>query len=602
MSDFRILAYRDSAVESFPLAAQATEWKIGRAVECDIQLSDPSVSRVHLVLHRVGGDFRFEDLGGVNPILLHGQRATRGALVPGTPLIVGGTILYLDRLARDVDIRIQPVDAAPNMTRRYLDASTVVHSEFLGLAPTAPSTAELLTGFFAASDDAEDHGSGASNLLDLAMRWLRFRQGVIGTFLGGATFEVMASRSRDGSVTLNVSRSTLEELRVRRRAFLQPATASGRSPAVIAVPLGDPVAGALILSHPLEGLSIDDDLLKTAATLGQGIWIRLGELSRLRQLREQVSRIGFAESPAHAALMATSRLTSVRRDLTRAATHALPIFLLGEDGTEKEDLARFAHASTVRAARPFIAFHAGVVPATRAEEELFGSPRAPVVTRVGDSARALLRAQGGTLFLEDPESLPEHVQDRLAKTLASAQLAFGPGENVPLDVRVIAASTEDPTIKRADGRALRAGLAEHLVAIRLDIPPLRSSPTDIRTLTELFLSEMTRAPDGLVRTISEQAHELLLAYDWPGNARQLRWTLDVAAARAGNRPIQPRDLPVEVREPRRTTNGQQTLAAAERAHIAAVLDSVGGVKTRAAEALGIAPSTLYEKMRRYNIK
>ena len=106
MTDFRILAYRDSVVESHPLAEGATEWKIGRAANCDIRLSDPAVSRVHALLRREQDQFHFEDLGGANPILQNGQRVTRGTLVPEMPLVVGGTILYLDRVAKNADIRI----------------------------------------------------------------------------------------------------------------------------------------------------------------------------------------------------------------------------------------------------------------------------------------------------------------------------------------------------------------------------------------------------------------------------------------------------------------------------------------------------------------
>ncbi|MEZ5967349.1 MAG: sigma 54-interacting transcriptional regulator [Planctomycetota bacterium] len=601
MSDFRILAYRESAVESFPLAS-GTEWRIGRAVECDIRLNDPSVSRVHLALQRVQDEFHFEDLGGANPILLHGQRVTRGALVPGVPLVVGSTILYLDRMAKTAEVRIQGGDALSGKTRRYLDEGAAGQPDLANLTQPNPSTAELVASFLAVDEEGAPAGSGAASLVDGAMRWLRFRQGTIVAFVGGATYEVVASRSRDGSATMQISRTILDEVRVRRRAFLQPGTASGRNVAVVAVPLGDPVAGALILSHPIPGLTIDDELLRAAATLGQGIWTRLGELRALRTLREQVSRAQFQQSPAHAALTASARLTSVCRELLRAAEHSLPIFLIGEDGTEKEDLARFAHAHSPRTARAFVGFHAGVVPATRAEEELFGSVRASTVVRAGDSSRALLRAQGGMLFLEEPELLPEHVQDRLARVLAAGEITVAAGDHLPLDLRVVAASTEDPSAPRADGRALRPGLSELLTAIRIDVPPLRSAPADVSTLTELILSEMTPSPDGVPRTVSEQALEALLAYTWPGNVRQLRRVLEVAAARAGNRPVQPRDLPTEVREPRSQSAGLLSLAEVERNHIAAILEAVGGVKTRAAEVLGIAPSTLYEKLRRYNLK
>jgi len=598
MSEFRLLAYRESQVTTFPLDDAGTEWKVGRATECDIRLDDPSVSRVHLALRRTGDEFRFDDLGGSNPLLMHGQKVVTGVLPTGVPLVVGGTVLYLDRVAKHADTKIHGGDGGSGRTRRYLDDPPSSDPELPGLTQPAAAAAELLASFVTASEDSDNLPETAAALLDVTMRWLRFRQGTVVAFVGGASFEVLASRSRDGSSTLSVSKAILDELRLRRRAFLQAGTASGRNPALVAVPLGDPVVGGLVLSHPLPDLVIDDRMLRSAQALGKSLWSRLQELRRLHQLRDQVSRIRFEDSPSHAALAATSRLNAVCRELQRAADHSLPIFLVGEDGTEKEDLARYAHAQSARAARPFVAFHAGIIPPARAEEELFGSTRTSVVSRVGDTSRALLRAQGGTFYLEEPELLPEHVQDRLARALATREVAIGPNETIPLDVRVIAASTEQPAAT-GERRKLRPGLAEVLIAITLEVPPLRSAPADVLTLTEQILSEMSPAPDGVARTISAQASELLLACSWPGNVRQLRRALEVAAARAGNRPIQPRDLPNEVRAPQARDTRLLSLDEVERNHISAVLEAVGGVKTRAAEVLGIAPSTLYEKLRRH---
>ncbi len=593
MPSYRVVAHRELSVEAFNLDDDRDCWRIGRAAECDIRLSDPAVSRQHVVIRRVADHFEFEDLGGPNPVLQNGRRIDKGTSAATTPIVVGSTVLYLDAIARDATVRLIERDAAGSVTRtrRYLEGAARVRPEVTGVTPPAVHIAELLANFVLAEHENLPPRALATHLLDLSMSWLRFERGVLGEFRGGG-FTVLASRSRDTVEDFPLARSALDELRIRRQPFLQPDSSGDGG--VFAVPLGEPVNGALILSRPQAGVTLSDALLRTATVLGAAVWSRLEEQQRLQQLRQQLGNVTIATAPA---LLATSRSSALCADLRLAAKHSLNVFLVGEEGTEKEELARFLHAASPRADAPFVAFHARVVPPARAAEELFGAPSgAPPPAH--DTSRALLRAHGGTLFLDEPELLPEPVQERLAEALRTRQLALAGAEPAPVDVRVVAASTIDPTAPGdGQGRLCRA-LADCVVAIRLDVPPLRSLPADIDPLIDIILMELPPAPDGLAPTITEASRQTLLACAWPGNLRQLRRALEIAATRAGNRPIQPRDLPADVHE---TRPGLASLADVERAHILQVLTAVGQVKTKAAEVLGIAPSTLYERLKRYNI-
>ena len=131
------------------------------------------------------------------------------------------------------------------------------------------------------------------------------------------------------------------------------------------------------------------------------------------------------------------------------------------------------------------------------------------------------------------------------------------------------------------------------------IPPLRGHPEDVAMLVEATLGELGPCPDGSSRTLTEGARRHLISYDWPGNTRQLQRVVESTAIRAGSSPIGPRHLPTEVREAADRGPAVPTLADVERQHIQSVLNMVGDNKRRAAQLLGIASSTLYEKLKKY---
>ena len=147
-------------------------------------------------------------------------------------------------------------------------------------------------------------------------------------------------------------------------------------------------------------------------------------------------------------------------------------------------------------------------------------------------------------------------------------------------------------------------LVDRLRQQRIEVPPLRSDSRDVLALAELFLSELGSCPNGSPRLLKERTKRLLASHGWPGNVRELRLVLESAAAQAGNHPIAPRHLPPSIgKEPAGGAPSEiATLEQLERNHIVEVLQRTGGNRTRAAQMLGIASSTLYEKLKRYCIE
>ena len=223
----------------------------------------------------------------------------------------------------------------------------------------------------------------------------------------------------------------------------------------------------------------------------------------------------------------------------------------------------------------------------RHERELFGDPRS--------TPAALVRARGGTLFVDHVPSLSPHLQERLVDELKKA-----PSNSGPSPAHLVVAAPAPPT---ADAAAWSPMLADWIDSIHVYVPPLRSDARDVLALAELFLSEMGSGPDGSPRLLNERTKRLLVAHSWPGNVRELRLVLEAAAAQAGCQPIAPKHLPPPLADasPAPPSAEIPTLDEVERQHIADVMQRTGGSRARAAQVLGIASSTLYDKLKRYSL-
>ncbi|MCB9689409.1 MAG: sigma-54-dependent Fis family transcriptional regulator [Alphaproteobacteria bacterium] len=273
------------------------------------------------------------------------------------------------------------------------------------------------------------------------------------------------------------------------------------------------------------------------------------------------------------------------------------VVIHGETGTGKERVARGLHAASRRADGPFVAVNCATLPEALAESELFGHVRGAFTGAVTDQPGLLRQADGGTLFLDEIGDLPAAVQPKLLRALEERSVRpVGGGREVPVDVRVIAASHRDLAADVEAGR-FREDLWFRLAELELEVPPLRERTDDVPELAEAFL-EQTVATEGLrVTAFSDEAMGCLCAWSWPGNVRELRHVVYQAAALADGPTIGLDDLPPRLLRPHAEI-AAPTLDHVERAHIERVLASVGGNRTAAARILGVDRKTLYRKLLR----
>jgi len=287
--------------------------------------------------------------------------------------------------------------------------------------------------------------------------------------------------------------------------------------------------------------------------------------------------------------------------LARLAPTELTITLTGETGTGKDVLARAVHEASARAGRPFIVFDCGAVAGNLIESELFGHAKGSFTGAITTRQGAFETAQGGTLFLDEIGELSLDLQPKLLRVLEQRRLRrVGDSEDRPVDVRIVAATNRDLEVQVKEG-AFRQDLFFRLSMAVLHVPALRERPEDLPALATHFAAGSAGA-----LTVAPETLQVLGRYDWPGNVRELRNVITAAAAVAEKGALEPRHL-IFFRPQRRRPSvprlplAGQSLEAIERAAIDQTLRQFAGNRTKAARALGIAASTLYEKIKKYDL-
>lgn len=284
------------------------------------------------------------------------------------------------------------------------------------------------------------------------------------------------------------------------------------------------------------------------------------------------------------------------------------LLISGASGTGKEVIARYVHSLSERSGGPFVSINCGALPENLLESELFGHIKGAFTGAVRDKEGLFVAAAGGTFFLDEVGEMTAATQVKLLRALQEREVVpVGATEPIPVDVRIIAATNRDLEEEIRRG-GFRSDLYYRLNVITLHLPLLRERREDVPLLVDYFLARFSSRRDREPPTLSADAARALREYDWPGNVRELENAVERALVMTTGAEIGVDALPDRITEKRaeplvsESLPPNPTLEIIERAYIMWVLDSEGGNKTRAAEILGIDPSTLYRKLVRYGIQ
>ena len=523
---------------------------IGRSRDVELHLDHSSVSRrhAHLVVH--GGEVRVSDMGSHNGTRVNGERlAGVRVLATGDVVAVGEVLLVVHAppIARSRELLDEQAwrgRLVEEVERAVSYARPLAVLAVAGAPPAAQPLAGVLRGIDVAGAD-------------------------------------------DGGLLILLPEAD-------RAAALRMAEAVSR-----ALAAGTPSVRVGVASCPSD--AADPDSLLLAARAGA----RAAADGGVAAAGDAAVRLRLGDREV---LLAHPAMVRVFELLERLAATELPVLIVGETGSGKENAALAVHHRSARRERPFVALNCAVLPETLVESELFGCDRGAYTGAVNARAGVFESVAGGTLFLDEVGELPLPVQAKLLRALETQRITrLGERKERAVDVRVVAATNRVIEEEVKAGR-FRQDLYFRLGGARVVLPPLRERRCEVPILFREFLRLAAARASRSPPEPTPAAMAALLAHDWPGNVRELRSAADYALATMAGEAIEPHDLPASVRPAgaapavgspmRRLADEMEEL---ERRRITEALAAAGGVKTHAAQLLGMPIRTFTWKLKQRGI-
>ena len=356
------------------------------------------------------------------------------------------------------------------------------------------------------------------------------------------------------------------------------------------------------------------------------------QMSDLRGEVKRLKKTASGELTFDDMIAAAPAMRQVVRLGQRAASSNIPILILGESGVGKEVIARCIQGASERSGRPFVTVNCGAIPENLVESILFGHEKGAFTGAVSKSLGKFVEADGGTLFLDEVGELPLDAQVKLLRALQEGEVdAVGSRRPTKVDVRIISATNRDLSQQVAEG-TFREDLFYRLNVYPVDMPSLRERRDDIPALVDHFVNRFNASEGAKVTGVADETMKMLYAFDWPGNVRQLENAVFRAVVLCDGDQLRPQDFPQisgqmpdvsnlpsspfnkapDIAEPVQSgENGPvaiqdeagelRTLSDIERDILQYAIDFYEGHMSEVSRRLGIGRSTLYRKVREYDL-
>ena len=288
----------------------------------------------------------------------------------------------------------------------------------------------------------------------------------------------------------------------------------------------------------------------------------------------------------------------------RIAPTEANVLITGENGTGKDVLANEVHRLSKRSNKAMVSVDIGSITGTLFESELFGHVKGAFTDAHADHVGKFEQANGTTLFLDEIGNIPLNLQAKLLRVLQNRSITrVGDAKSIPIDIRLICATNMDLPQMVKEGR-FREDLYYRINTVTLKLPPLRERTDEIKPLTELFLARFAEKYHRQVKTIADEAIQLLQRYRWSGNVRELQNCIEKAVILSEGERIVAKDLqinPSDLMEATDLIMNQESLETAEEKVIRAAMKKYNGNLSLVAKALNISRPTLYNRLKKYGI-
>jgi DNA-binding NtrC family response regulator len=342
---------------------------------------------------------------------------------------------------------------------------------------------------------------------------------------------------------------------------------------------------------------------KVIATVSAGVELHRSrvEAESLRQSNKALTEVA---ARAQEIVGDSAQMQEVLSIIDRAAPTDANVLILGENGTGKELVAQELHHRSARSDRVFLPVDMGSITDTLFESEMFGHRKGSFTGADEDRIGRFQAANGGTLFLDEIGNRPLHLQAKLLSALEQRQVTpVGSNKIQPVDVRVVAATNASPN-KLRNPQNFRQDLLYRLNTVEVTVPPLRDRREDILPIARHYATIYARKYNKSVKKFSESAEKVLYNYDWPGNVRSLRHSVERAMILAKSDTLEPADL--QLAEPDQADTGASAAATlnlddVEKEAVSKALRKHGFNISHAAKELGLTRTSLYRRMEKYDL-
>lgn len=324
-------------------------------------------------------------------------------------------------------------------------------------------------------------------------------------------------------------------------------------------------------------------------------------------LREQVD----VESGFEGIVGRSAAMRQVIQTARQVALSDIPVLILGENGTGKELIAKAIHTSSRRRKQRLVTMNCAGMPETILEDELFGHVKGAFTDARTERAGRFEHADKGTLFMDEIGDMPQNMQAKLLRVLENGEVVrLGSNDAIKVDVRLISATNKNVDEMVAD-KQFREDLYYRIKGVVINLPPLRERREDIPLLIHYFLQQLNEKyekNDHPIEGIKPEAQQILMAYSWPGNVRQLRMVLEQMVVLSQGPWLGVENLPQGIRPSSAAPAGEMknlaglTIEQVEKEHIRSTLELTQGNREAAAKILGIGERTLYRKIKEYDLQ
>lgn len=342
---------------------------------------------------------------------------------------------------------------------------------------------------------------------------------------------------------------------------------------------------------------------KILATLSSALKLRQSQLQVAALRTREELLIADLDQPFQDIIGKSVAMTQIFETIRKVAGTDANILILGENGTGKELVARAIHRFSSRKVNPFIVVDMGAISETLFESELFGHEKGSFTGATNERMGRFEIASGGTLFLDEIANLPLALQAKLLAAVERREVTrVGSNKTRPIDIRLISA-TNMPIHEMVVEKKFREDLLYRINTVEISLPPLRERTDDIPLLVEHFVKIHGRKYQKPGIEVSPATMELLTDYRWPGNVRELQHVIERAVILSDSNSFRPDEIIFKSAAKSRAEElqGEYSLNAVEKDHIASVIKKHNGNVTEAAKELGLTRTALYRRIKKHGI-